>query len=357
MNRYLLYLVLVNMLTNIIVFVPKILISYQNEGAVSAVLFAIPIGLTLCIVFTKALSVFPEKGLPEIFQLFLNKKIKNMFLVVFSGIWYSAGLLTLLGFTDIVNRYINPDLPKIYLAMLFAVVISFISQLSSERVMYLMELIIAINVPIVLFIVLKAFTSDYFSWDSVLEVGTHLFVRPSFKALAAATYTFSGYLNAIIINRLFKGKVKGVNFFIILLLTIFNLFTTFLIPFGFHGADGARDYLYPWISTADCLRVPYGPSERVIFLFLMLYISITIISAAIHWHVAFELLKGTTSVNLNRKKVLWILGIFCTIAFLGELKFEAILIIKFAMYWLMIRFAFEIALVFGLFFLSRRQKT
>ncbi len=78
-----------------------------------------------------------------------------------------------------------------------------------------------------------------------MELGTHIFERPNIKALAAATYSFSGFTNLIIFNRVIKEKIRYWNFIIILFLGIFNLFTTFFIPIGFHGSDGAQEYLYP----------------------------------------------------------------------------------------------------------------
>ncbi|MBT2658239.1 hypothetical protein J7E81_23850 [Bacillus sp. ISL-18] len=34
-----------------------------------------------------------------------------------------------------------------------------------------------------------------------------------------------------------------------------------------NGADGTQEYIYPWVTTADSLRLVYSPNERVIFLF------------------------------------------------------------------------------------------
>ncbi|WML44163.1 GerAB/ArcD/ProY family transporter [Neobacillus sp. PS3-40] len=357
MNRYFIYLILLNMLTNIIIFVPKILMTYRFEGAVLGILIAIPIGLALCFVFNKAMSKFPEQGLPEILNHFNNRKIKIAILVCFSCIWFSAGLLSLLGFVDIVKRFINPEISEILLAVLFLGAICFVAQLPSQKVMYLIEIILFINVPLTFFIVFKAFTSKYFSWDSVFEVGTHIFMRPSFTSIAAATYAYSGYLNLLIINRLFKNKIKGKNYFIILFLVIFNLFTTFFIPIGFHGADSVQEYLYPWISTADCLRIVYGPIERALYIFLMLYTSITLLSTSLHWHVAFEFLKGVSREEPSQKKKWIIFAIFICLSIVAEWKINALQLIKISSYWLNGRFIFEAFVAALLLFLARRQKT
>ncbi|MDQ6597343.1 hypothetical protein [Bacillus salipaludis] len=190
----------------------------------------------------------------------------------------------------------------------------------------------------------------------MFEVGTHLFEFPNLKALAAATYVFSGYTNLMIFNRVIKGKLKIWNFIAVFFLGLFNLFTTFLIPIGFQGSDGANEFLYPWISTADCLRLVYSPIERVIFLFLMFYMSITLVSISVHWHASFELLKGTFKNKGSKKKEWIVLSIFIVCAVAGVQYLNTVLLNKFTVYWLQIRFCFEVVTIV-IFFLWARRKT
>ena len=103
MNRYFLYLVILNMLTNVIIFVPKILIADRYNGAVSGFLIAIPIGVTLTFIYSKALSKFPEQGIPEILDQ-SNLWFKRIYLGTIQILWFTAGLITLIGFIDILSR-------------------------------------------------------------------------------------------------------------------------------------------------------------------------------------------------------------------------------------------------------------
>lgn len=356
MNRYFLYLILLNMMTNIIIFVPKLLLTERNDGAVMGVLIAIPFGLLLTILFSKLIGKVPQQGLPELLSQTFGKKVKILVLVGFACVWLSAGLLTLLGFLDIINRYINPEISKFYLLLPFLGAILFVIQLSSQKLMYLLELILVLNAPLIGFIIFKAFTSDYLNWNSVLEVATHVGAFPKFKSIAAATYAFSGYANILIFNRLFKEKIKTSNFVAIFFLAIFNLFTTFFIPIGIHGADGAGEYLYPWITTADSLRIIYGPIERVIFLFLMFYLSVTLLSVSIHWHVALEFLKGIAGGHISNKQKFAIFSVFSGLSILAVVKIDALQLIKFAGAWLQMRLIFEMSFIFLVFLIVRRQK-
>ncbi|WP_066064869.1 GerAB/ArcD/ProY family transporter [Neobacillus soli] len=355
MNRYFLYLVLLNMIVNVIIFVPKILIEYRYNGAVMGVLIAIPIGIALNYFYSTAINRFPEQGLPEISANSKHRWLKIIHFGSIQLIWFSAGLITLVGFIDILVRFINPEMPKLALLVIYLAAIFLIIQLPTQRVVYFMEIVLFFNTPLIAFIIFKAFANDYLSWDSMLEVGTHIFERPSIKSIAAATYCFSGYSNLIIFNRVINGKLKVLNFIAIFIFGVFNLFTTFFIPIGFHGSDGANEYLYPWISTADSLRLVYSPIERVIFLFLMFYMSITLISVSVHWHVAYELIKGTFKEKVSKKQNLLILSIFSGASIAGVIFLNTLLLNKVTVYWMIVRLGFEIVLVAIFFIWARRR--
>ncbi|WP_255286722.1 hypothetical protein [Bacillus sp. AFS076308] len=242
-NRYYLYLIFLNMIINVIIFVPKILIRYRYEGAVMATILSIPIGVALTYFYSTAITKFSEQGLPEILDNTKHRWLKILHLGCVQLLWFSAGLLTLVGFIDILARFVNPEMPKFLLLLIYLAAIFLIIQMPTERVMYLLEIVLFLNTPLILFIIFKAYTNEFLNWDSILEVGTHIFKWPSLKAFAAATYCFSGYGNLIIFNRVIKGKLKVWNFIIITVLGLINAFTTFLIPIGFHGSDGAQQYL------------------------------------------------------------------------------------------------------------------
>lgn len=356
MNRYFLYIILLNMMMNVIIFVPKILLEHRYNGAVSAILLAIPIGMALIFVFTKAMAKFPGKGLPEILE---NPKHRWLKILLFGGIqfaWFSAGLITLIGFIDILTRFINPEMPRMMMLLIYLSTIFFIIQLPTQRVIYLLEIVLFLNFPLLFFIILKTLTSDTLNWDSMLEVGTHLFKAPNIHALGAATYVFSGYINLIIFNRVIHEKLKIWNYLSIFLLGIFNLFTTFFIPIGFHGSDGAQEFLYPWISTSDSLRLVYSPIERVIFIFLMFYMSLTLMSISIHWHVSFELLRGVFK-KVSKKQEWLILVFFTGCSIVCILLFDTVQLNKISSWWMVARGCFEIVLVSIFFLWARRQKT
>lgn len=357
MNRYFLYILSLNMLTNVIIFVPNFLIKYRFDGAILSIVIAIVIGMVLIYLDTIVFSRFPGKGLPEILENRMKKPYKIIMLVGFSLFWFSAGLLTLQGFIDILHRFINPELSKVWLLSAFLLIICFVIQLPTQKVIYLLEIILIINVPLIGFIFFQAILSDYLSWNSIFEVGTHVFEAPKLTPIAVASYVFTGHANIIIFNRLFKGKIKMINLVIILVVSILNLFTSFFIPIGMHGADGVHEYIYPWIMTSDSIRLVYSPIERALFIFLMLYISITLLSVSVHWHVAFELIKGAFSQKSSKKRNGLVLLLFFSLSILSVIRIDLIRPDLISMYWLIVRFIFEIAFVVCFFFFLRRRRT
>jgi spore germination protein KB len=356
MNRYFLYLVLLNMLTNVIIFVPRFLIQYRFDGMLISIVIASVVGMALMYADTVIYARFPGLGFPEIIKNRLNKPLRILILVTFAVFWFFAGLLTLLGYIDILHRFINPELSKVLLLAVFLLILCFVIQFPTKKVMYLLEIILFINVPFIAFIFIKAITSDYLSWDSIFEAGNHFYSMPNVSAVAVASYIFSGYANIIIFNRLFKVKIKRINLLVIFGVSLLTLFTSVMIPIGMHGIDSVGEYMYPWIIMVDSIRLPYSPIERALFIFLMLYVNISLISVAVHWHVAFELIKGTFSEKNTVKKNKLVLTLFFAFSILAVIRIDYMHPEKLSMYWLVARLFFEVLAVFGFFFFLRRRK-
>jgi hypothetical protein len=103
---------------------------------------------------------------------------------------------------------------------------------------------------------------------------------------------FTGYINLVIFNRL-TGSYGAIKLkWGIPLLGTLVLLTTFFIPIGIHGTIAVNDYIYIWPSTADSLRMEFGFIERVLFVFLLLYLNFSLVFICVTWHVGAELLKG-----------------------------------------------------------------
>jgi hypothetical protein len=363
MNRYFYYLIFLNMLVNVLVYVPSILLKHRFEGAVLAIPMGIFIGSLLIYVFQWCFNHFPFKDLPEILSIYTPGWVRNPLLVLFGLSSFVTGMLTIIAFNNIAIRFINPDFAGTRLISVFIVfIIIVLANLKTDKILYTLEIMLVLSVPLIAFITYQAYRSDYLTWNSVLEVLTHWREPPSFSALSATIFTFSGFFHLVIFYRALYKKVNIRMLWMIPLVGTLNLATTFFIPIAMHGADGVGDYTFPWVVTSDSLQIEYGPIERASSPFLLLYISIAITSVVVKWHVAVELLLGIPKTwklgGKNRQSITgWIILIsFGIIVWISENKLREADIFRFGEIWLSVLFSTEVLLVLFMWFVARRKR-
>lgn len=294
MNRYYGYLIALPMLGNIVSLSAIHLIHYTDDGAVSSILIAIPAGAAMFFAFTSLFSRFPGKGLPEILEEAAPVWLGKPFLLIQSVLWGVAGLIVLLYISDVAERFVNPGFAPLEALSLFLIATVLFAHLPSMKLLYMIEILMMVFIPFVLFVILKAITSESLMMDSMLEAATHAADMPRYVPLSAGVYSFTGYMYLTVFNREIAPKRGKLALFTLLVALVggFNLCMTFFIPIGFHGMDGVDDYIYPWFATADSMRLRYGFIERLLFIFLMLYIMISVVHTLASWHVGVECWKS-----------------------------------------------------------------
>ncbi|UQZ33934.1 hypothetical protein C2I18_10600 [Paenibacillus sp. PK3_47] len=317
-TRYLYWLVLMNSLINIINFVPRELIDARFKGAQTSILLATVLGTFLIYLFTSLMSKFPGKGVPEIYEKSLPRLLASPLIVIFALLWCLAGIITLLSFVDITLRFISPDTGPYYIIISFLFVVCLCARMDSLSLLYGLEMMLGISLPLILYTTFKAVINRDFNWDAVLQIMTFAPHAPDLKSVMAATFTFSGYVNLAIFNRVFhKLKLKhrwimGVQGFFVLLLTFF-------VPIGYYGTMGVERHVYTWFSTADSIRIESFLIERMLYIFYFAYVTMSLVSVIIHWHVGKEMLMSLfppSKHKVSRAKR-WqeaiILSLFCAV--------------------------------------------
>ncbi|GGF86848.1 hypothetical protein GCM10010912_35160 [Paenibacillus albidus] len=250
--RYFYYLIIMNSLINIINFVPRELIDRRFEGALMSIVISVIVGTLFVYWFGFLISKFPEKGIPEILGPLMPKLLVSAILLFFAVLWYVAGATTLLSFVDITLRFISPDTGPYLVMGGFLIMVCICCRFDSLSLLFGLEIILAITLPLILYATFKALGNPNFSWDAVLQIGTHFWHAPDWMSLAAATFSFSGYINLIIYNRVFQNlKLKhiwivGIEGFLVLLVTFF-------VPIGYFGTVGVERHVYTWFATADSI--------------------------------------------------------------------------------------------------------
>lgn len=355
MSRYFYYPIIVCMLINTIIYVPKVLMEARFTGAITAMLIAIPLGTLLAFIFAKAMNRFPGKGLPEILKAHTPSWIRIPILLFLGFMWFSAGSIVLVSYALITKRFINPDLQMSVLLVCFILVGRWSATRSSESILNVMEILIVLSSPLVMFISYKAFTSESFDWDAILVFTDYAFKTPSLMTLAAATYLFTGYVCLAVFHRFFQESKPIRYFWVIPIIGFLVCFTTFFIPIGLHGTQAVEKYVYVWVSTADSLNMKYGFIERVLFVFLMLYIMLCLLFIALTWHIATELIRSVSTKESLLVKWL-IVACIGMITYIYGSTFNEKQLTHLAEQWLILRLFAELGLVGLIIYISRRKK-
>ncbi|MCD1257989.1 GerAB/ArcD/ProY family transporter [Paenibacillus athensensis] len=357
MIRYFYYLILLNMLANIVLFVPGIFISRRFEGSILSVAIAVPIGYALIQVFMRALSAFPGQGFPEILRDTLPNWLGKPILVLFIGMWFSAGSLTLVTFTSMITTFINPDIPSWLTLFSLLCIVALIARLSSDSVLYTMEILLVLSTPMIMWILYKSLLNPSFRYDAVFEIVSHFRHWPTLDTLSAGTYIFTGYVNMIIFNRLFGPLTKLRFLWAVPIVGCGVLLTSFLIPIGMQGTIAVGDYTFIWSSTTDSMRIEFGIVERVMFIFILLYSCISVAGTFIHWHVGLEMTKGLLPGLSKSRYFTWIaVGFFSAVTLIFNWYMDHHILDMVGRMWIELRFISEMALVALIFLLARRKR-
>ncbi|SFS99010.1 GerAB/ArcD/ProY family transporter [Paenibacillus sp. BC26] len=366
MIRYYYYNIILVSILNLMLFVPYLLLNDRYTGSVSSMICAAFFGSFLALIFTHVMKTFPGKGLPEILALFFPKYINVPILILLSVMWYAAAGIAIIAYAVLINRFFNPDTSSMLVLLILVGACIYTATRSTLTVSLIMEMTLIINLPIVFFILFKASTNPFLDWDAIRTVAQYWRVPPKLEPFAAATFVFTGYTNYAIFNRLNPPNFRFRFRWALPIICTLILFLSFFVPIGFHGTEAVGSYLYVWTVTSDSMLLGYGFIERVIFLFLLLYLNLTLLYTTSGWHIAMEMIKSCLPkakphIDPTRTAAsnYVIVSIFAALTMLSFYTFNEKQSLYITRGWLMIRLFSETATVLFLVILSliaRRKK-
>lgn len=362
MNRYFFYNFLLVGLMNLMLFVPHILIENRFNGAVASLVVAPVIGGTLIYMYTGALKRYPGKGLPEIMQLHMPRWVSSTFMAFMAIMWWFASTIVVVAFAMLINRFFNPDANATVILIALALGAAYAATRTTLTIMLIMEVGIIVNTPIILFVLFKIGRDPKLSWDAIHVVANYAAKMPTIATLAAATFIFTGYINLSLFNRLFPANFRFKHLWVYPLLGFIILLITFFIPIGIHGSIGVDRYIYLWTISADSLMMQYGFIERLMFLFLIVFLNLSLVYTAAGWHQAMEFIKcclPSSKPDIDNPQApainYVIVGLFVAASVAYMLLTDEKLNLIITTYWLIIRMLTEFGIVLLVFVLSRRR--
>ena len=327
MSRFVYYLLISNMIANLIAAGPRILFAKSEDGAIITMIIALFFGVFMNWALITSFKAFPGKSLPQILTSYLSKWISIPAIIFFEVVCYISGLQTLITYIDILLRFLTPEMSVYLVIAMFIPVITFGVIMQSRNILFTLELVFILLFPVAAYYVMKLYFAEQVSWDHVRLAMTFIDNPPDYTVFSTTTFLFVGAFDIIILNSLLKKKMTfGIKqALIVFALGVFAIFTTYFIPIGVLGFDEVESILYPWILTSDSIRMKFGVIERVIFIFLLLFLAIAFLNITIHWHVACKLLESALGIEkikvVLRKKislavvivVFWVIAVYTTL--------------------------------------------
>lgn len=362
MNRYFFYNFILVSFINLMLYVPHILISDRYKGAVMSLIIGAVIGTILLYMYTSTLARYPGKGLPEILKLHLPRWIANTLMIFLALLWLYATTIAIIAFAIMINRFFNPDVHVALILGMLVLACGYAATRSTMTVMLVIEIGLIVNAPIIFFVLFKAGSNPHLNWDAIRIIANYVTKTPTLQSVAAASYIFTGYISMSLFNRLMPSNFRFRHRWIFPLVGFLIMLTTFFVPIGIHGTETVGHYIYIWSITADALLMQYGFIERVLFLFLIVYLNLTLIFTMSGWHQAMEFVKSTMSRHKPEVDSMQaptanyvIVGIFIALTFVYMFMTNEKMNMVISTYWLIFRLFVEIPLVIGLFMISRRR--
>ncbi|ASS66414.1 MULTISPECIES: hypothetical protein [unclassified Paenibacillus] len=364
MNRYFYYSFIMVAMLNLMLYVPSVLLKDRMNGAVSGLIVSLIVGTAIGYASTSALARFPGMGLPEILRLFLPEWLVKLLLPIYAFMWFFASSFALIGFTLLMNRVLTPDQPAWNMLLILGLLCVYGATRSALTILYLLEITMLLVAPLVLLIIFKGIRSPDLSWDAIFTIAQYVNHFPTLSSVGAGTFIFTGYINMAIFNRVNPPNFRLKGRWIIPVTGTLILLATFFLPIGFHGTMGVDRYLYVWTQTADSMTMRYGFIERVVFVFLFLYLGLSIVYTITGWNQAMEFILSIrknyefkVDYSVAPAANWWICGAFFVLSFVSLLFLNERIDFEVAEIWLIVRMFLEAATVLFLFIISRRRKT
>ncbi|WP_339253796.1 GerAB/ArcD/ProY family transporter [Sporosarcina sp. FSL W8-0480] len=336
MSRFLFYLILINLLTNMVSTTPRTFILDNTQGVLNSLFLAIAVGMIFTYFLISLFSHFPGMTLPEILNSCMPKWISTPIILFLSISWYGAGLITLITYVFIIIRFLTPEMSIYLIVLSFAAIITYGVFMQTKSILFTSEILVVLVVPLILFVQLKGYLDKDFDWDYVRIAIMHINHLPSYRSFTTALYVTIGIANLIVFNRYFTDlrKPSRKAMALLTLICFFIIMTTYLLPIGLSGFEALENVPYPWIMTSDSMRMKFGLIERVVFIFIGAFLAISVLSIIIHWHVSMHLFESI--FNFNRLKwksfklklpiyalVFWVIAMIATKMFTGETLFKS----------------------------------
>lgn len=272
--------------------IPRILLVQSQEGAICSMVIGTAAGMLFTYITIKFFIQFPGMDLIDLLQAHTSSLVRIPVTIYFAILWYIAGLITLIMTVFLLITFLTPEMSIYTITLSIVVTVFFGALLKSKSVLFTLEIVFILMIPFGILMFVKLYSASEVAWDQARLALMYINRMPQYSSITATFFMFLGCCNLVVFNRYFKEKqhTSLLSLSAIGLFGIFMLVTSYFIPIGLSGFDQIDQLIFPWTSSADAVRMKFGIIERVVFIFMFLFVTLSFVSIIIHWHVSYKLI-------------------------------------------------------------------
>lgn len=272
--------------------IPRILLVQSADGAIGSMLIGTAAGMLFTYITIKFFIRFPGMDFIDLLQAYTSSSVRISVTIYFAILWYIAGLITLIMTVFLLITFLTPEMSIYTITLSIVITVFFGVLLKSKSVLFTLEIVFILMIPVGVLMFFKLYSASEVDWDQARLALMHINQMPKYSSIAATFFMFLGCSNLIVFNRYFKEKQKlsSLSLAAIGIFGVFMLVTSYFIPIGLSGFDQIDRLIFPWTSSADAVRMKFGIIERVVFIFMFLFVTLAFVSIIIHWHVSYKLI-------------------------------------------------------------------
>lgn len=351
MNHYRLGLIGIAMLITPIVYLPRFFIEARFTGAIPAIIIAAMTGSLISIWFLHSMKQSRGLTVLEVIKKQVPSYLGWPLHVCMSITGYVGGALVLITMSSVTMRFINPTMDIHVLLLCFLLAGGWSALRSSRALMFGMEYWILLCVPLLFFLWFKSVSNTMFDWDAVLMLTDYVKITPSWQLIFVGSFIFTGFISFYVFKEAAKWQASIHEAWMIPLAGVIVFCGFFFIPFGVHGTQAVEHYNYIWMNTADSIQLKHGMIERGVFIYLAVYMIISLLFISISWYSAAAwlmngvLASAAYSPKKTRRIQQLVVVVMAVVAFAGGHYMNEQQLFLFTKYWFFARFIVDVILV------------
>ncbi|MDQ2085558.1 GerAB/ArcD/ProY family transporter [Herbivorax sp. ANBcel31] len=294
------YLLLINeIISNVTLYCPYILIGQLYDGTLIAIFAAFIISIVKIYFFLHVYNYFKSKTLTEINQILFRKFWGNFFSYTYVLICLAIGFFMYKGLVEIVKTFMLTT-SSLWLISIILIIIPFVVfKNTSNTFLHTVSftaLIMVIGIISQVLLITGEIKQDFLIGSLV-----HSVRLPNYITIATAGFFFSGVYHLSLFNPEFKRISYKKTILLIGVVGLCTAFISVYIPVSIWGPEAAQKLTFPWVSTADTVSINLFVIERALYLMMPLFFLLSLSNTLIYSFVCYGLFtKLHPSPKLNK---------------------------------------------------------